>query len=156
MIRCLCLHLQTAGRRLQQAETEATVTVRSTFTGAAAPAATVVEVLETAGCTGIQGLADVLANCTLQRGYVSSDQIKQPGLSLAQQPTPAGERLTFVATYTEDGRPVSRALPIALTTQPPQCTGLQQHSARRLPGVLLPSHPQAGVSSGDCNRAQPR
>lgn len=129
MIICLSLHLQTAGRRLQQAETEATVTIRSTFTGAEAPAATVVEVLETAGCTGIQGLADVLANCTLQRGYTSSDQIKQPGLSLAQQPTPAGERLTFVATFTEDGQPVSRSLPIALTTQPPNaldCTNTQQ------------------------------
>lgn len=167
--------VQTAGRRLQAA-TEATITVRSTFAGGTAPASKVVEAAEKAGCAGIQGLSQVFANCQLQRGFVAEEQIsQQPGISLVQQSAVAGERLTFVATFTEDGQPVSKALPIALTTQPPnalanqgpahsthqtapQCLvhGLHQRPARRLPGVLLSSHPPAGFSRGDCNRTQPR
>lgn len=109
--------LQTAGRRLQ-AGTEATVTVRSTFAGSASPASKVVEAAEKAGCVGIRGLSAVFGNCQLQRGYVADEQIKQPGILLLQQPTAVGEPMSFVATFTEDGQAVSKALPIALTTQP--------------------------------------
>jgi hypothetical protein len=113
-----CFALQTAGRQLQAA-TEATVTVRSTFAGTTAPAIKVVEAVEKAGCVGIPGLGAVFTGkCQEQRGFVSEAQIKQGGISLVQNPMPEGEPLQFVATYTEDGQPVSQALPIALTTQP--------------------------------------
>lgn len=125
----LVVLVQTAGRRLQAA-TEATITVRSTFAGRTAPASKVVEAAEKAGCAGIQALSQVFANCQLQRGFVAEEQIsQQPGISLVQQSAVAGERLTFVATFTEAGQPVSKALPIALTTQPPNaldCTNVQQ------------------------------
>jgi hypothetical protein len=74
--------------------------------------------VEKAGCVGVPGLTNVFANCRVQRGFVSEAQIKQGGISLVQNPMPEGEPLQFVATYTEDGQPVSQALPIALTTQP--------------------------------------
>lgn len=123
---------QTAGRRLQAA-TEATVTVRSTFAGTTVPAIRVVEAVEQAGCGGIPGLLAVFTDCKVQRGFVSEEQIKQGGISLVQTPTPAGEPLQFVATYTEAGQPVSKALPIALTTQPANaldCTNAPQGGAQ--------------------------
>jgi hypothetical protein len=102
------------------ADSEAVITVRTTFPGNTAPAVKVVKTLENAGCSGIPGLAKVFADkCKLQRGYVSDEEIKTKGLSLTQTPTQPGERLEFVAAYTEDGQAVSRALPISLTTQPP-------------------------------------
>lgn len=135
LVPCLCLHLQTAGRRLQQTSTdqEATITVRNTFTGTTAPSLKLQQAARTPGCTGIRGLDVFIRGCQLQLAVVATDQVKQPGILLVQQPTLVGERLTFVATYTEDDQPVSKVQPIALTTQPPNaldCTNTQQGASQ--------------------------
>jgi hypothetical protein len=93
-----------------------------------------VEAVEKAGCVGIPGLTNVFADrCQLQRGFFSQQQIKEPGLSLVQLPTPSGEPLQIVVTYTDNGEPVAQALPIALTTEPANaldCTNAPQEGAQ--------------------------